>query len=213
MKLLAQPSTHFTLGALVLSLVAFACETPSTEASTNASPQEASDSRTTSVRVRDDAAPRAAAAPTSAAAKDSATTASAPVAPTDGSMLVTTVSSTRIDDAIQSDDAVVVSRLVLASEVKNREPVPLTDARTKQPLLAFVEARNETEEATSIVVTFQHESGRTVGFIELEVPGKSPRFRTWARTQNVNEPGTWTAIVRGASGRELGRQSFTVSPS
>lgn len=204
MKLIALSSTHFTLGALALSLVAFACETPSTEAT------EGANARTTSIVVRDDAT-RVDVQPAQTAATPNAASTSTAVAASND-VLTTTVSSATLDDAIPSDDAVIVSRLVLASEVKNREPVPLTDAHAKQPLVAFVEAKNEAAEPTSIVVTFQHESGRTVGFIELEVPGKSPRFRTWARTQNVNEPGTWTAIVRGASGRELGRHSFTVSP-
>lgn len=104
-----------------------------------------------------------------------------------------------------------VKRLVLASRVVEREPELALEPKVNEPLLAFVEAKNGATEDESIIVTFEHESGTKVGFVELEVPAGAKRWRTWARTQNVKEAGNWVAVVRTAGGEELGRTSFTVS--
>jgi hypothetical protein len=111
-----------------------------------------------------------------------------------------------------SSAASVVKRLVLASRVEQREPVALTgDAALGEPLVAFLELSHPGEEPLDLVVTFEHASGQKVGFVELRVPEKSPRFRTWARTQNVRQSGQWQAVVRQKDGPELARQSFTVA--
>ena len=104
-----------------------------------------------------------------------------------------------------------VSRLVIASDIKEREPVELTDAKIEEPVVAFVELKNSEEEEMGVVVTFEHAGGTKVGFVELTVPGNSPRFRTWARTRNIKTPGEWTAIVTSKSGEELARKTFQVA--
>lgn len=104
-----------------------------------------------------------------------------------------------------------VKRLVLASRVEQREPVALSgDVPLGEPLVAFLEVTHRGEEPLDLVVTFEHASGQKVGFVELRVPEKSPRFRTWARTQNIRQSGEWQAVVRQKDGAELARQSFTV---
>lgn len=107
--------------------------------------------------------------------------------------------------------APLVKRLIIASDIKEREPVELTDAQVEQPVVAFVELKNAEETDMGVVVTFEHEDGKKVGFVELTVPGKSPRYRTWARTRNIKTPGEWTAIVTSASGEELARKTFQVA--
>lgn len=104
-----------------------------------------------------------------------------------------------------------VKRLVIASDIKEREPVELTDAKVDEPVVAFVELKNAEEEEMGVVVTFEHADGNKVGFVELTVPGKSPRFRTWARTRNIKTPGEWTAVVTSKSGEELARKTFQVA--
>jgi hypothetical protein len=104
-----------------------------------------------------------------------------------------------------------VKRLVIASEVKQREPVEIDEAKIEDPVFAFVELAYDGENEAGVVVTFEHDSGKKVGFVELAIPGPSPRYRTWARTRNISEPGTWTAVVKSRDGEELARKSFTVA--
>lgn len=104
-----------------------------------------------------------------------------------------------------------VKRLVMASDVKEREPIELGQAKSKQPIVAFLELSNATGADASVIITFEHENGKKVGFIELSVPGESPRYRTWGRTRHIDESGTWTAVVRTKAGDELARRSFSVT--
>lgn len=110
-------------------------------------------------------------------------------------------------------DKLQIRRLVLASRVVEREPELALTPRVNEPLLAFVEAKNDASEEERLIVTFEHESGTKVGFVELRVPGGTQRFRTWARTRNLKEPGNWAAVVRTEAGTELGRTAFTVTES
>lgn len=109
------------------------------------------------------------------------------------------------------DASPLVKRLVIASDVQEREPIEIEGAKVKDPVVAFLELKHNGKEESGIVVTFEHESGKKVGFVELKVPAESPRFRTWARTRNISEAGEWTAVIRSQSGEELARKSFTVA--
>lgn len=110
-----------------------------------------------------------------------------------------------------TESAPHVNRLVIASDIKEREPVELTDAKIEEPVVAFVELKNSAEQDAGVVVTFEHAGGTKVGFVELTVPAKSPRYRTWARTRNIKTPGEWTAVVTSKSGEELARTTFQVA--
>lgn len=112
--------------------------------------------------------------------------------------------------AAREEGVPFVERLVVASAIENREPTPLETGTLGESVTAFVELKNSTEEDSGVVITFEHESGKRVGFIELTVPKESPRFRTWGRTRNIDEPGEWHAIVSTKTGQELSRSSFTV---
>lgn len=104
-----------------------------------------------------------------------------------------------------------VRRLVLAADVKEREPIALETPRTKQPVVAFLELANESNESTRVRVTFIHQSGLKVGMIDLDVPARTPRYRTWGRTRNITRPGEWAMVVQSASGTELQRRRFYVT--
>lgn len=105
----------------------------------------------------------------------------------------------------------LVKRLVIATDVKNREPIKRIKNDSKEPVVAFLELSNNGEHAADVLVTFEHESGKKVGFIQLSVPAESPRYRTWGRTRNISQSGEWTAIVSTESGEELARTTFTVA--
>ena len=103
---------------------------------------------------------------------------------------------------------VAVRRLVVTHAVKDREPIEPAELVSGIPVLAFVELSNADGVERDVVVTFEREGRPAVGHAKLHVPGDSPRFRTWARTHNLSEVGTWEAVVRGEDGKELGRQPF-----
>jgi len=108
-------------------------------------------------------------------------------------------------------DKLEIRRLLLASRVIDREPELALAPRVNEPLLAFVEAKNQANAEERLVVTFEHESGTKVGFVELRVPAGTKRYRTWARTRNLKEAGNWTVVVRNGGGAELGRAAFVVT--
>ena len=103
---------------------------------------------------------------------------------------------------------VAVRRLVVTHAVRDREPIAPAELVTGTPVLAFVELSNADAIERDVVVTFEREGRPAVGHVKLHVPASSPRFRTWARTHNLSEVGTWEAVVRGEDGKELGRQPF-----
>jgi hypothetical protein len=105
-----------------------------------------------------------------------------------------------------------VSRLVVTSAIEKREPVTTASFTAgSESVYAFIELGNTGKEERDIVVTFEHESGRKVGFVELKVPAKQTRWRTWGRTGQIKTPGKWTAVIRVKDGAELSRESFEVS--
>jgi hypothetical protein len=103
-------------------------------------------------------------------------------------------------------------RLVVTQAIEDREPAPAdTIVLDDQPVFAFVELVNDASDAQDIVVTFERKDGsEKVGFIELKVPGKSQRWRTWGNTRRIQEQGAWIAVVHDKAGRELGRTDFAV---
>jgi hypothetical protein len=105
-------------------------------------------------------------------------------------------------------DKVAVRRLILTHAVRDREPIAPAELVTGIPVLAFVELANEDAIERNVVVTFERDGRPAVGHVKLHGPAGSPRFRTWARTHNLGESGTWEAVVRGDDGKELGRQPF-----
>ncbi len=113
-----------------------------------------------------------------------------------------------IEEKALASDKIAVRRLVVTHAVKDREPIEPAELVTGTPVVAFVELSNADAIERNVIVTFEREGRPAVGHVKLHVPGTSPRFRTWARTHNLSEVGTWEAVVRGEDGKELGRQPF-----
>ncbi|MFK7986876.1 MAG: DUF2914 domain-containing protein [Sandaracinaceae bacterium] len=106
-----------------------------------------------------------------------------------------------------------VRRLILATGVSRHEPTGAADVFTLQGqerLYAFVEAVNASGEAVELDVTFEPPTGEIAGHVALDVPARARRFRTWAYTRHVYEPGRWDAVVRSPDGRVLARRAFDV---
>ncbi|MCC6556534.1 MAG: DUF2914 domain-containing protein [Polyangiaceae bacterium] len=107
-----------------------------------------------------------------------------------------------------------VKRLVLAEQVKGREPVEEKTsfhAADTDRIYAFVEVENGAEEETEITVSFEPPGGGAAkGNVTLPV-GASPRWRTWAFTRGARVAGGWTAVVRAPDGKVLARAPFDVT--
>jgi len=106
-----------------------------------------------------------------------------------------------------------VRRLVVARGVKQREPV---DARSSfrvgetDRVYAFVEVDNRDRQHSEVFVSFEREDAKgPAGKIRLQV-GASPRWRTWAYTRKLDQPGRYEAVVRDASDRVIARAAFEV---
>ncbi|MEM9190340.1 MAG: hypothetical protein AAGF12_14240 [Myxococcota bacterium] len=108
-------------------------------------------------------------------------------------------------------EALTLRRLEVTRSIEGREPLdPGTSFSSVQaPLFAFIDCANEGAEDQELMVTFEHESGRTAGHVALEIPAEVPRWRTWMRSSHVTVPGAWEAVVR-VDGEVIGRQPFVV---
>lgn len=112
----------------------------------------------------------------------------------------------------KSDREFSVKRLVLTHGIKDKEPLPTQSFEADgTPVFAFVELSNPAQSSAKIEIVFEHESGRRVGFVKLDVPGQHERWRTWGQTRQIRESGRWVAVVRTGDGQELMRKSFAVS--
>ncbi|HJL18562.1 MAG TPA: DUF2914 domain-containing protein [Sandaracinaceae bacterium LLY-WYZ-13_1] len=114
---------------------------------------------------------------------------------------------------LRADGPVRVRRLIVATGVRAHEPTGAADTfelHAQAQLYAFVDAANATDEDTALEVTFEPPHGEATGHVSLDVPAGAPRWRTWAYTRHVYEPGRWHAVVRGADGRVLARRAFDV---
>lgn len=109
-----------------------------------------------------------------------------------------------------------VRRLIVATGVRDREPTGAADVfalGAQRRLYAFVDAANATADDARLRVTFEPPgAGESTGHVALDVPAGAPRWRTWAYTRHVYEPGRWHVVVRGPDGRELARRAFDVEP-
>ena len=114
------------------------------------------------------------------------------------------------------EQLLVTHRELIASAIEAREPVLAESVSVSQaPLFAFAELENAGNSAQRVRVTFERQGegakGKSVGHVELAIPASSARWRTWAKTQLVDEPGQWAAVLRDEQGHELARTPFEVS--
>ena len=129
----------------------------------------------------------------------------------DSKSLVAPSVKPNVENSALAADQVAVRRLVVTHAVSGREPVEPAELVSGTPILAFVELSNKDGVERNVTVTFEREGRPAVGHVKLQVPAKSPRFRTWARTRNLGEPGTWEAVITSDDGKELGRQPFELT--
>jgi hypothetical protein len=106
---------------------------------------------------------------------------------------------------------VVVDRFVLASDVSGREPVRESDHFTSdnEKIFAFVQLANE-DAPYAFTVHFEPVDGPAALYgVKLDVP-TAPRWRTWAWTKLVHEPGKYRAVLRTLEGEEIVAREFTI---
>lgn len=109
-----------------------------------------------------------------------------------------------------------VKRLVIASGVRDREPVTTTEPMLADgtPIYAFAELANPDGGSENVRITFERRGGKErAGDVVLPIPGNVTRHRTWAFTRHIFAPGQWDAVLRSESGAELSRTSFDVKQS
>jgi hypothetical protein len=112
--------------------------------------------------------------------------------------------------------AVKLTRLVVTTAVKDREPAPDSEALVANgsAIYAFAELSNPAHASENVRITFERKGGaERVGNVTLPVPGQVARHRTWAFTRFIRAAGVWDAVLWSESGAELGRTSFEVSAS
>jgi hypothetical protein len=108
-------------------------------------------------------------------------------------------------------EGLTVKRIAITRGIEHREPVAADSlSASSEPLYAFVELRNDSESDQKVVISFESGGARR-GLIELSVPAKNRRWRTWGKTTRVRQAGDWVAVVRTAGGDELGRKAFTLN--
>ncbi len=113
---------------------------------------------------------------------------------------------------LQPRDGLSIRRLVTAPAVQHREPVAASSmfGSHEEKVYAFVEAQNESDEPKKLIVHFIGPDDSVTGGIELEVPAKSTRWRTWAFTKHAKAPGLWRVEVRTPDGELVGALPFEV---
>jgi hypothetical protein len=117
-------------------------------------------------------------------------------------------------DSVADAKNLAVKRFVVTTAVHEREPAPNDSPLVADgnPIYAFAELVNADSSEQKVSVTFERKgSSVRVGNATLTVPAKVPRYRTWANTRYIREPGTWEAVLSTSSGMELSRVSFEVA--
>lgn len=112
-----------------------------------------------------------------------------------------------------SDGPIRLRRLIVATGVRGHEPTGATneiEVGAQRRVYAFVDAVNETDEEIPLSVTFEPAVGESTGHVSLDIPAQAPRWRTWAWTRHIYEPGGWEVVVRAPDGRVIGRRPFVV---
>lgn len=120
--------------------------------------------------------------------------------------------ATRTRDDVGERPQLRVRRLVVTSGIAGHEPdgsIGTMAVGEHERVFAFVELANAGG-AGSVVVTFERDGLSPTGHVELEVPQRVGRWRTWAFTRGVTSTGEWRAVVRDVDGRVLAEQDFVV---
>jgi hypothetical protein len=116
---------------------------------------------------------------------------------------------------LYSEGGLTLRRFALTRGVENREPIDpaFVFPNEEAPLFAFVDVANATDEDRSVRVIFESPTGEQMGLVDLDIPSEAPRWRTWALSRMITEPGQWEAVVETDEGDLLGRISFEIEAS
>ena len=129
---------------------------------------------------------------------------------------IATPAAVKAQVAHVGESTVKVKRLVVATGVKDREPLVSDDALPADgtPIYAFAELTNPVGDSENVRITFERKGGtERVGEVTLPVPANTSRHRTWAFTRFIRAAGVWEAVLWSENGAELGRTSFEVKPA
>jgi hypothetical protein len=118
------------------------------------------------------------------------------------------------EPTLQSMDGLTIKRLVTAPAIEHREPVAASSVfgHHDETVYAFVDVSNESEEEKTLMVHFIGPDEQASGGIELRIPPKVPRWRTWAYNKHANKLGLWRVEIRSVDGTVLGALPFEVEP-
>jgi len=118
------------------------------------------------------------------------------------------------EPTLQSMEGLTIKRLVTAPAIEHREPVAASSVfgHHDETVYAFVDVSNESEEEKTLMVHFIGPNEQASGGIELRIPPKVPRWRTWAYNKHAKKPGLWRVEIRSVDGTVLGALPFEVEP-
>ena len=126
----------------------------------------------------------------------------------------TTTTSTSTEAESPPVSALQVARLVVGTDVSEREPVGAASSFTVadgKRLLAFVEVQNPKGEASSVELAWiDTATGKERGHQVLAI-GPHKRWRTWARSSAPKKAGEFAVVARDGDGVELARTTFAMS--
>lgn len=113
---------------------------------------------------------------------------------------------------LYAEDGLTLRRFALSRSVEGREPIDsaFSFPAAEAPLYAFVDVANANGDERSVRVIFESPTGEQMGMVDLDIPNEVSRWRTWAYSRMITEPGQWEAIVETDEGELLGRISFEI---
>ena len=119
------------------------------------------------------------------------------------------VLSTPIVGATAEEPPFNVARLVVGTDVQEREPIGVADVfpAGTQTVCCFLEARDITQ-VTEIEMVWYF-GDEEVARVPLTI-GAGPRWRTYTRKQVGDWQGNWKVYLQGAAGQILGTVQFVV---
>ena len=116
------------------------------------------------------------------------------------------------EPVIEEVEGIQMTRLITSAGIVDREPsveasiFPVEEEK----IYAFMELANTTDEIIELDVVFTGPKGESTGYVTVEVPANTPRWRTWAYTRYANTVGQWKVEVRLKDGTLLGKLAFDV---
>lgn len=107
------------------------------------------------------------------------------------------------------EDMFQIARMVMSTEVRDREPVDLRDIfpSSLEKVYCFLEAR-KIKTDTSVTFVWFYE-GKEMARVKLPLK-KGPRWRTFSSKRIKGLKGRWSVELRGAEGKVLKTIDFTV---